>query len=182
MKIERYSCLDTEITVLGNWLRFYVIFADILEGLLSWNFLLQLATPLLTPRQSLVVCIPTNIVNDPWVELRNSVTMFFWSSIRKSLLLQFSDFLFIFKGWNVRDRGFWGNTKNVHLFTIFVPSFYHVYFSHFESIKTVSLHFLLTRETLNFFRMWAKNFTAERQKLKNSAQNTKCLFYYLRII
>ena len=34
-------------------------------------------TPLLTSRQSLAVCIPTNIVNDPWVELRNSATKIF---------------------------------------------------------------------------------------------------------
>jgi hypothetical protein len=32
------------------------------------------------------------------------------------------------------------------------------------------------------FRVWAKNFTAERLKLENSVKNTKCLFYYLKII
>ena len=103
-------------------------------------------TPLLTPRQSLVVCIPRNIVNDPWVELRNSVTNFFCSSIRKSLLLLFSDLLFMFKRWNVRERRFWGNAKKVHLFIMFI---FHI----FESIKTVSLHlftFLWNSKQLKF--------------------------------
>jgi hypothetical protein len=30
--------------------------------------------------------------------------------------------------------------------------------------------------------MWAKKFAAERLKLEHSVKNTKCLFYYLRII
>jgi hypothetical protein len=30
--------------------------------------------------------------------------------------------------------------------------------------------------------VWAKKFTAERLKLENNVKNTKCLFYYLKII
>ena len=44
------------------------------------------------------------------------------------------------------------------------------------------LIFLLTRETLKIFRVGAKKFTAERLKLENNVKNTKCLFYYLKII
>jgi hypothetical protein len=44
------------------------------------------------------------------------------------------------------------------------------------------LIFLLTRETLKIFRVGSKKFTAERLKLENNVKNTKCLFYYLKII
>jgi hypothetical protein len=38
------------------------------------------------------------------------------------------------------------------------------------------------RTVPKIFRVWAKKFTAQQLKLENNVKNTRCLFYYLKII